>query len=256
MELLSLNEDIFLYYIFPYLVPYSYEKIKYKGFINLKLVCKKFNELLNQDIYWFNISNQYKFNMTFLNNTESKDFNIQKSIINKLHDMASIDYYFPKEIINIFGSIHNLSNIPILDIKEQMGSSDYIDFILKDTVTHKIMRGKDKYNRLFLCFRYKLNDINNRFSPEVFVETIFQRYTNNSELWTCGGHDGLNMIKEIGNSHYLNEVNYNYLRRLVNGKSCRTIYYDNLLEEYTELPKNFDKNDYLNNDFSGDIFLV
>lgn len=256
MELLSLNEDIFLYYILPYLVPYSDEKIKYKEFINLKLVCKKFNYLLNQDIYWLNLAKQYNINLDNVLQLQNKNHNIQKVVIDKLYDIVTLEYNLHPNIINIFGSVHNLSNIPILDIKEQMGPTDYIDFILKDTVTHKIMRGKDKFNRYFLCFRYKLNNINNKFSPEVFVETIFQRYTNNPELWTCGGHVGLNMIKEIGNSHYLNEVNYNYLRRLVNGESCRTIYYDNLLEEYTELPKNFDKNDYLNNDFSGDIFLV
>ena len=74
--------------------------------------------------------------------------------------------------------------------------TDYIDFIRTDRITSKIMRGRDKYNRSFISFRYKLNDINERFSPEVYVETIFQRYTDAPNQWTCGGHTELNIINK------------------------------------------------------------
>jgi hypothetical protein len=176
--------------------------------------------------------------------------------------MAKIDYYYSRDIINIFGSTYNLSNIPILDIGDQMGDTNYIDFInseylYKHNMNNKIVRGIDKYNRPFISFRYKLYNIYGTFSPELFVETIFQSRPN--EWYTCG-HYGLEIIRYIGNYNTLNNITFNYIRRLVNNETCGTLYYDANVK-YKEIPSNMNKenlikiNEYLDNEYVGKIFL-
>lgn len=85
--------------------------------------------------------------------------------------------------------------LPILDIGNKMGWTDYIDFIKApentDTdneaiyATAPIMRGIDAYSRPFVTFKIDVYD------PETDrkwqeVGTFFQRYTNDIKNWAFG----------------------------------------------------------------------
>ena len=56
------------------------------------------------------------------------------------------------EIDTILLSIQNM-DIPILDIQNKVGHTDYIDFIGYNQITHPIMKGIDCYNRPFFVIR-------------------------------------------------------------------------------------------------------
>lgn len=67
-------------------------------------------------------------------------------------------------------------NIPtITHLSEFVGATDYIDQIKPHHLSHHIMKGKDHYNRLYIVVLFKGN-----------VQTYFQRYTNDTSIWTYG----------------------------------------------------------------------
>jgi hypothetical protein len=68
------------------------------------------------------------------------------------------------------------------EIKHQnsfVGYTDYLDHIYPEHLTHYVMRGKDQYDRLYLIVYYKDN-----------IQTYFQRYPDNLELWSYGSYLG------------------------------------------------------------------
>ena len=68
------------------------------------------------------------------------------------------------------------------EIKHQnsfVGDTDYLDNIYPEHLSHYVMRGKDQHARLYLIVYYKGN-----------IQTYFQRYTDNNELWSYGSYRG------------------------------------------------------------------
>jgi hypothetical protein len=79
----------------------------------------------------------------------------------------------------------NLDMIPIVDIRDRAGMTDYIDFLNNDDFTLNfcnnekervnVIRGIDKYNRPFISFLYKT--IKDEIEYDYNIVTIFQRYS-------------------------------------------------------------------------------
>tara|TARA_B100001248_G_C27398588_1_gene467800 strand:+ start:7174 stop:7599 length:426 start_codon:yes stop_codon:yes gene_type:complete len=73
-----------------------------------------------------------------------------------------------------------MMSYPIIKcIPQFIGGTDYIDNILPLNVSDKIMLSVDIYNRAFITFCIKNGD-------DIFVDTLFQRYTGNKSSWTHG----------------------------------------------------------------------
>jgi len=88
------------------------------------------------------------------------------------------------------------SDVPVIDIGEKMGHTDYIDFIKEDEVTDSVTKGIDICRRPFYVIKAEVVDNRGKVWP-VF-ETFFQRYTNNTHLWMGCGHYGDNFMDTGG----------------------------------------------------------
>jgi hypothetical protein len=76
----------------------------------------------------------------------------------------------------------DIDKIPILDLGNKSGITNYIDFVTVEDVNAPIMKGIDVYKRPFLTLR-----IQDRLENTVSVHTIFRRYTDaSSETWCTG----------------------------------------------------------------------
>lgn len=85
-------------------------------------------------------------------------------------------------ISNIIPNSMKFEDLPEIEHKRHfVGSTDYIDKIRPEHLTHYVMRGKDQYNRLYTVVYYKNN-----------IQTYFQRYTDNDYIWSYGEHIGGN----------------------------------------------------------------
>ena len=84
----------------------------------------------------------------------------------------------------------HLINVPILDIGNKVGHTEYIDFIPWDTVTSPVMKGTDIFGRKFFVIKMIIND-------NKIMQTFFQRYSN-GKLWMGCGHATMNLIDTCG----------------------------------------------------------
>lgn len=88
-----------------------------------------------------------------------------------------------------------------LEYKDSFSSSDYIDRISGRDLKHPIMWGFDKYNRAFIAIRSYVSRLEIRDEKEIKevtetkvenaypkVETFFQRYSEDTSIWTSGGN--------------------------------------------------------------------
>jgi hypothetical protein len=81
-----------------------------------------------------------------------------------------------------------LLTLPILDIGQKMGFTDYLDFIKATDMTHPIMKGVDAYSRPFLAIKF---NVKKKGIISQAVGTFFQRYTDDTKNWaygTCYNH--------------------------------------------------------------------
>lgn len=92
---------------------------------------------------------------------------------------------FPDIIIDIMNGISTFVFLPILKYQDHFeGSTGYIDQIKVSDVPYLIMIGvTNSCMRPFITF--KLQDTVRDFT-DTFVETLFQRYTNDKYAWTFG----------------------------------------------------------------------
>jgi hypothetical protein len=60
-------------------------------------------------------------------------------------------------------------NVPILDLKGKMGSTDYIDFLTEKDICSPLMKGIDCYNRKFLVLHLSIEQLSER--------TFFQEHS-------------------------------------------------------------------------------
>lgn len=88
--------------------------------------------------------------------------------------------------VHIFDLIkdYNFGKIKFLNFKENFINIDYIDSVSIDDVDSSIMYSKDNFERPFLTFLLDVKDeFNNQFNV---VHTLFQRYSDNKNLWVFG----------------------------------------------------------------------
>lgn len=81
-------------------------------------------------------------------------------------------------IYNAFGA-DRLNNLPILNLGDARGATDYIDFIRAEDMQFPIMIGKDCFARPFLAIKFIIND-------SCIVGTFFQRYSDDYQAWAFG----------------------------------------------------------------------
>ena len=91
-----------------------------------------------------------------------------------------------------------VQDIPILEIGNRSGYTDYIDFITtEDLGNNNIMRGRDAYNRPFLCVKVNVyEETSDTVQTESAIEgtlqkyeavgTFFQRYTDSHSAIAFG----------------------------------------------------------------------
>lgn len=91
-------------------------------------------------------------------------------------------------------------NLPILDIGNKNGSTEYLDFIKPDDIgTNNIMKGWDCQMRPFFVFRAEF-EFPNGLKKKTFT-TFFQRYYDNQLLWHCCGHYGDTLMYTDGGTN-------------------------------------------------------
>jgi len=76
-----------------------------------------------------------------------------------------------------------IRELPVLDLGNRGGSTDYIDFIRAEEMEFPVMRGVDKFRRPFIAI--KVNCVDSALEKQM-VGTIFQRYTDNDVNWAYG----------------------------------------------------------------------
>jgi hypothetical protein len=102
-------------------------------------------------------------------------------------------------------------HIPILDLGKRCGSTDYIDFIKTAEVKYPIVKGIDCYKRPFIVMKVISVD-----DGSLYMETFFQRYTDDTHLWMGAGHHYQFMDTYGG----MTEKQFQLLKRLIEGQTC------------------------------------
>jgi hypothetical protein len=103
----------------------------------------------------------------------------------------------------------SINNLPVLDLGERVGDTQYIDFIKWDEVTSSAMTGIDILNRPFVVVKFK---IDNETSP--YMQTFFQRYTNEPQLWMGCGHAMTSLMDTTGG---MKPVQQELINRVIDG---------------------------------------
>ena len=87
------------------------------------------------------------------------------------------------------------STFPKLDYTynhiQKHSSTDYLDRFTWDEVTNPIMIGTDNYRRKFLILKLIIDNTK-------YMQTFFQRYTDNNLLWMGCGHATNEFLSTIG----------------------------------------------------------
>lgn len=190
-----------------------------KNILNLKLVCKRFNILLNDRNLWNKVYSKYKAISIY----EKYNFN-NTTFIAPLIEYNYMVSKTPKELNKIF-SYEDIFFLP----KTEIIIDSYNRSLDLDTVqfNKKIMRGYSREGMLYLAFRY-----NSYIENKTYVEIVYQHNDKNKIFWTTIGNgstisNSIFLQKKIltSNDIYLfNDFTINYIRRLLKGKAGK-IYY-------------------------------
>ena len=113
---------------------------------------------------------------------------------------------------NKLESLYDELDVPILDIGDRQGDTDYIDFLTLDEVTEPVMKGIDKFSRKFIVVKFMVDE-------EKLMQTFFQRYTEGS-LWMGCGHSTRNLIDTQGG---IKEEQEHFIRELINNGSAEIL---------------------------------
>lgn len=146
----------------------------------------------------------------------------------------------------------SFDSIPILNIGEKRGWTDYIDFInLDDMKNNSLMKGKDHFGRPFFCIKlnakYVGSDPNLIGSNNGVVGTIFKRYTDDNYSWAYGTCYDTNMLYWDSRLRLNDYENLEArLKNLFNGKCVRNTM-------FRGLDKPMESKDYING--NGDWLL-
>tara|TARA_B110001469_G_C9637351_1_gene319755 strand:+ start:2287 stop:2820 length:534 start_codon:yes stop_codon:yes gene_type:complete len=101
---------------------------------------------------------------------------------------------------------------PILNIKNKVGDTSYIDFITKEQMTSNIMWGTDLYNRYFITINMNIDSDNKYNKAMDLMQTFFERYTNSSNLWMGTGHHGVQLIDTYGG---MNDIQFKLIQDII-----------------------------------------
>ena len=103
----------------------------------------------------------------------------------------------PDFFIRMLGGIEEIKKIPLYDIGEQMGATQYLDFpVALDDLPTPVVRGFDKYGRGF--YFAKIKQPEQGFQPDLL--RIFQRY-NNSKMWILANGDQIPAIRDASQEY-------------------------------------------------------
>ena len=105
-----------------------------------------------------------------------------------------------KQMTNIMNK-----NYPILDIGDKIGFTGYLDFITFSDLTAPVMKGYDQHNRPFFVISAIIT--NSDGTTNKTLETFFQRYTDNKNLWHGCGHDGPYFLSTQGGMN-MKQINF------------------------------------------------
>jgi hypothetical protein len=122
--------------------------------------------------------------------------------------------------MNAFSNIYD--TLPILDIGNKMGLTDYIDFIKAEDMNHPLMKGTDIYGRKFIAIKVKTHNTKTNQYKEI-VGTFFQRYSNTNQ-YAFGTVYDLNIIHHDSRlREYQSENLEKRLKLLLDGQTIKNI---------------------------------
>ncbi len=133
-------------------------KLSYKDVVNLSLVNKRYNRLLNK------ILTDYKIKLD----------EIYETLPSFIFDMISLDQWIESEKIDFD--------------QKWIGSTGYIDRFKYNDVNKTLGYGKDTWGRSFLTVKMLSTDLNTGHNRNGIV-CIFQRYSDDKNKYTYGGGD-------------------------------------------------------------------
>lgn len=100
-----------------------------------------------------------------------------------------------KKVIEAFGGIEQFCNTPFLAWKSEFHrcGGDYIDSVQPSDVSAPVMRGEDPWGRPYITVKTeqcgkKTGDFKMNPEDKKGVETLFQRYTKDQDVWVSGNH--------------------------------------------------------------------
>ena len=103
--------------------------------------------------------------------------------------------------------------LPILDIGNRIGMTEYIDFIPWNEVTEPVMKGFDIYKRCFIVIKFLVNEDK---KPHKIMQTFFERYTYNTNLWMGCGHCSKNLLFTDGG---MTQKQFEFIEEILKGKT-------------------------------------
>ena len=178
-------------------------------------------------IYLLNLINNYNNNITIIHLYQTSKYykdllENNKNKIIKIKDNI-VDLY-SSVIISLMGGIKNILNYPELEWDDKyLGSTGYIDRIRVKNVTHKIMRGIDKWNRPFITLRLKDNDEDTCSKYNSYIIVLFKRYYDDKKTWTHSINRGIDIFTDTGhflrNDDIKDEHIINNMHNLLNNKN-------------------------------------
>ena len=141
-----------------------------------------------------------------------------------------------KNIVPVYNALGKeiMDNLPILDLKNRRGCTDYIDYIRSDEMPYNIMKGIDCYNRPFIAFKFKVTDKKNLDDSSYAVGTFFQRYTDdiyNLAFGTCYPLGLLYDKSRLNESDYI--ILENRIKLLMDNIEINDIIYNNNIDDKT-----------------------
>lgn len=101
---------------------------------------------------------------------------------------------------------------PVLELGLRDSGYSYIDYLSLDDVTSPIMHGSDRYNRPFIVIKFIDS------SGSLYMQTFFQRYSNESKLWMGCGHATAEFLYTTGG---IDEDQIALLDELIAGQTIR-----------------------------------
>ena len=97
-------------------------------------------------------------------------------------------------------SYKSYDDLPVLDLKDRQGNTDYIDFISTSEMTASVMKFEDKFNRK--GFALHLECSWGEHKGKTIVLAIFQRYTGPNSIWTYGWGNSNNFLNDVYVDHH------------------------------------------------------